>query len=67
MMWWLGAQSYLWNCDRICDRHDESLSIGIAQSIAGVPMFSGLGYRVVIFAVFQTVSIPLCYVVCEEG
>ena len=32
-------------------------SIGIAQSIAGVPMFSGLGYRVVIFAVFQTVSI----------
>lgn len=31
-------------------------SIGIAQSIAGVPMFSGLSYRVVIFVVFQTVS-----------
>ena len=26
-------------------------------SIAGVPMFSGLGYRVVIFCSFQTVSI----------
>lgn len=32
-------------------------SVGIAQSIAGVPMFSGLGYRVVIFVVFQSVSI----------
>lgn len=32
-------------------------SIGIAQSIAGVPMFSGLGYRIIIFIVFQTVSI----------
>lgn len=32
-------------------------SIGIAQSIAGVPMFSGLGYRLLIFAVFQFASI----------
>lgn len=32
-------------------------SVGIAQSIAGVPMFSGLGYRAVIFIVFQSVSI----------
>lgn len=32
-------------------------SIGIAQSIAGVPMFSGLGYRMLIFVVFQTASI----------
>lgn len=32
-------------------------SIGIAQSIAGVPMFSGLAYRIVIFIVFQAVSI----------
>lgn len=32
-------------------------SIGIAQSIAGVPMFSGLGYRIIVFIVFQMVSI----------
>lgn len=32
-------------------------SIGIAQSIAGVPMFSGLVYHAVIFLVFQTVAI----------
>lgn len=32
-------------------------SIGIAQSIAGVPMFSGLGYRMLIFVVFQFASI----------
>lgn len=32
-------------------------SVGIAQSIAEVPMFSGLFYRVVIFLVFQTTAI----------
>lgn len=32
-------------------------SIGIAQSIAEVPMNSGLGYRIIIFCVFETVSI----------
>lgn len=32
-------------------------SVGIAQSIAGVPMLSGLGYRIVIFVVFQLAAI----------
>lgn len=32
-------------------------SVGIAQNLAGVPMFSGLGYHILVFAVFQTVSI----------
>ena len=32
-------------------------SVGIAQSIAEVPMLSGIGYRVIIFLVFQCVSI----------
>ena len=32
-------------------------SVGIAQGIAQVPINSGLGYRVVIFLVFQTTSI----------
>ncbi|KDR95777.1 Uncharacterized membrane protein YfcC, ion transporter superfamily [Peptoclostridium litorale DSM 5388] len=32
-------------------------SIGIAQSIAGVELFSGLGFRIIIFAVFQSISI----------
>ncbi|MEG0804031.1 MAG: YfcC family protein, partial [Pygmaiobacter sp.] len=32
-------------------------SIGIAQSIAEVPMFSGLGYRILIFLTFESVSI----------
>lgn len=32
-------------------------SIGIAQSIAGVPMYSGMAYRVVIFIVFQAAAI----------
>ncbi|SDK14296.1 YfcC family protein [Natronincola ferrireducens] len=32
-------------------------SIGIAQGIAGVQMFSGIGFRIIIFIVFQTASI----------
>lgn len=32
-------------------------SIGIAQSIAGVPMFSGLAFRILIFMVFQAAAI----------
>ncbi|MEG1896329.1 MAG: TIGR00366 family protein, partial [Oscillospiraceae bacterium] len=32
-------------------------SIGIAQSIAEVPMFSGLGFRIITFIVFESVSI----------
>lgn len=32
-------------------------SVGIAQSIAEVPINSGLGYRAIVFVVFQTVSI----------
>lgn len=32
-------------------------SVGIAQSIAGVPMFSGIGLRIIVFIVFQGVAI----------
>lgn len=32
-------------------------SVGIAQSLAGVPMLSGLGYRIIIFIVFQAAAI----------
>lgn len=32
-------------------------SIGIAQSIAGVPMFSGVGYRIIIFLVCESIAI----------
>lgn len=32
-------------------------TIGIAQSIADVPMFSGIGYRIIIFVCFMTLSI----------
>ena len=32
-------------------------SVGIAQGIAEVPINSGIGYRIVIFIVFQSVSI----------
>lgn len=32
-------------------------SVGIAQSIAEVPINSGLGYRLIVFVVFQTVAI----------
>ncbi len=32
-------------------------SVGIAQSIAGVKMYSGIGYRIIIFIVFQLISI----------
>lgn len=32
-------------------------SVGIAQSISGVPMFSGMAYRIIIFILFQAVSI----------
>lgn len=30
-------------------------TIGIAQQVAGVPLFSGIGYRIVCFVVFMTI------------
>lgn len=32
-------------------------SVGIAQGIAGIPMYSGLGYRIVLFVVFMIATI----------
>lgn len=32
-------------------------TIGIAQQVAGVPLFSGIGYRIICFVVFMTLSI----------
>jgi len=32
-------------------------TIGVAQNIAGLPLFSGIGYRIIIFAVFQITAI----------
>lgn len=32
-------------------------TIGVAQQVAGVPLFSGLGYRIICFIVFITISI----------
>lgn len=32
-------------------------TIGVAQQVAGVPLFSGIGYRIICFAIFMTISI----------
>ena len=38
--------------------HDQSFTVGVAQGICGLPMFSGMGLRAVLFVVMNIVTIP---------
>jgi len=36
-------------------------TVGIAQSIAGLPMFSGIGYRIIIYIIFYALAVGFVY------
>lgn len=40
-----------------CSGMTNAYTVGVAQTIAQLPMFSGIGYRAVVFVVFEAVSI----------
>ena len=40
-----------------CGGMTNAYTVGVAQTIAELPMFSGIGYRAVVFVVFEIVSI----------
>lgn len=40
-----------------CGGMTNAFTVGVAQNIAGLPVFSGMGYRTIVFIVFEIVSL----------